>query len=374
MTGSLPDVAHAEKRSSGAPKRKAWLEGAVTAATRITMKGLPLIPARAKRLLAGGRSVTIEGNTLDPTLRLLQLAARATGSDGLVVEGDVAKSRAQVRATAEMIGGTDTPVRVDDVTIPGPGGPIRARHYRPADGETAPLLVFYHGGGFVIADLDVYEAPCRLICRDAGVHVLSIDYRLAPEHKAPAALDDAYAAFRWAQEHAADLGADPGRVAVGGDSAGGCLAAAVAQRARVEGEPLPVFQLLIYPMTDLSRVTRSRTLFGEGFFLTKRDMDWFEGHYVDDSGIERTDPRVSPVLAADLSGLPPALVVTAGFDPLRDEGDHYAAALRAAGVPVDHRRMGSMTHLFINYAPLGGGIGRAMAEITSALRAHLAHD
>ena len=127
-------------------------------------------------------------------------------------------------------------------------------------------------------------------------------------------------------------------------------------------------------MTDLSRVTRSRTLFGEGFFLTKRDMDWFEGHYVDDSGIERTDPRVSPVLAADLSGLPPALVVTAGFDPLRDEGDHYAAALRAAGVPVDHRRMGSMTHLFINYAPLGGGIGRAMAEITSALRAHLAHD
>ena len=324
------------------------------------------------RLLAGGRSLTVEGNTLDPMLYLLRLGQQAMGRDGLFV-GTVARSRANVRAIAEMIGGTKLGVEVEQLTIPGPAGPIHARHYRPADGANAPLLVFYHGGGFVIADPDVFEAVCQLICRDAGVHVLSIDYRLAPEHKAPAALDDACAAYQWAVEHAAELGADPDRVAVGGDSAGGNLATGVCLWAGDAGAPAPALQFLIYPMTDVSAQTRSESLFGSGFFLTKRDIDWFHGQYLNGSGLEATDPRVSPLLADDLSGLPPALLVTAGFDPLRDQGDRYAAKLLAAGVAVDHRRLGSMTHMFINYAPLGGGCARAMAELTSALRAHLAH-
>lgn len=324
------------------------------------------------RLMVGGRSLTIEGNTLDPMLQLLRIGQRATGIQGLVA-GDVGKTRSRARATAAMIGGTEVGVEVKELTIPGPAGPIPARHYRPARDRGAPLLVYYHGGGFVIADLDVYEAVCRLICRDAGVHVLSVGYRLAPEHKAPAALDDAFAAYRWALEHAAEMGADGHRVAVGGDSAGGNLAAGVCLRARDESFAAPALQFLIYPMTDASARTRSETLFGVGFFLTRIDIDWFHDHYLNDSGLERTDPRVSPLLVEDLSGLPPALVVTAGFDPLRDQGDRYAARLRAAGVSVDHRSLGSMTHLFINYAPLGGGCERAMAEVNSALRAHLMH-
>ena len=349
-------------------------ERALQLGTRVTMKIIPRLPARVLRLLLGGRSVTIEGNTLDPTLQLLRLAQAAVGIDGLFVDGgDVLESRARVSTLAPMVGGADVPVHVTDLTIPGPAGDIAARHYRPPSDESAPLLVYYHGGAFVLADLDVFEAPCRLMCRDAAVHVLSVDYRLAPEHKAPAALDDAYAAYRWALDHAAELGADPSRVVVGGDSAGGNLAASVSRLARNDGGPVPALQLLIYPMTDFSRQTRSRTLFGSGFLLAKRDIDWSKEYYVDGSGIDAADPRVSPLMADDLSGLPPALVVTAGFDPLRDEGDRYAAALRAAGVPVDHRRMGSMAHLFVNYAPLGGGSARAMAEINSAVRAHLSH-
>ena len=324
------------------------------------------------RVLAGGRSLTIEGNPLDPMLYLLRIGQRVMGLKGLAV-GDLAQTREYVRVTAGSIAGAETGVELDDLTIPGPAGPIRARHYRPGDWEGAPLLVYFHGGGFVIADLDVYDPVCKLIARDAGVHVLSVDYRLAPEHKAPAALDDAYSAYRWAVEHAAGLGADPNLVAVGGDSAGGNLAAGVCLAARDDGALPPSLQLLIYPLVDATANTRSETLFGDGFFLTKSDVNWFIDKYLSGSGLEPTDPRVSPRFADDLSGLPLALVVTAGFDPLRDQGDDYAAALRAAGVPVDHRRLSSMTHMFVNYAALGGGCARAMAEVNSALRAHLVH-
>jgi acetyl esterase len=239
------------------------------------------------------------------------------------------------------------------------------------------LLVFYHGGGWTIGDLDTHDALCRLTCRDADVHVLSIDYRLAPEHPAPAAVDDAYVAFRWAHEHAGELGATRGKVAVGGDSAGGNLAAVVCQLAREDRAtqdppgPLPVLQWLIYPRTDFTAQTRSLSLFAEGFLLTKHDMDWFESQYLGDSDLDPTDPRISPLLAETLSGLPPALIAIAGFDPLRDEGDRYAAALRAAGTPVDLRSLGSLTHGFASLFPLGGGSAVATTELVSALRAHL---
>ena len=257
------------------------------------------------------------------------------------------------------------------MSIPGPAGEIPARHYRPAGDAAAPLLVFYHGGGWVIGDLDTHDALCRLTCRDAGIHVLSIDYRLAPEHPAPAAIDDAFAAFEWAYEHADELGAIPRRVAVGGDSVGGNLAAVVCQLARDKGGPTPVLQWLIYPRTDFTARTRSLSLFARGFALTKRDMDWFESQYLRGSGIDRADPRVSPLLAESLSGLAPALIAIAGFDPLRDEGESYAVALRAAGTAVDLRSMGSLTHGFANLFQLGDGSATGTSELISALRAHL---
>jgi acetyl esterase len=235
-----------------------------------------------------------------------------------------------------------------------------------------PLLVFFHGGGFVLGDIDTHDALCQVICRDADVHVLSIDYRLAPEHKAPAAVEDAYAAYLWAVDHVGELGADPTRIAVGGDSAGGNLAAVASQLARNAGAPLPVLQLLIYPVTNyFSGDTRSKTLFADGFFLTKKDMDWCRAHYLGGAAIKAADPRISPLLADDLSGLPPAVVVTGGFDPLRDEGTQYAEALAAAGVPVDHRQFGTLIHGFVNFFPLGGGSATATAEVVSALKAHL---
>jgi acetyl esterase len=374
MTRSLPGLP--DQQVNALRTSRGWAGRLQSVATKVGVKVIPWVPTRAVRLLAGGRSITIDGNTLDPTLQLMLSGQRALGVDGLAVGDDVAASRALMRETCLGFAGPQVHVGVKDLSIPGPAGQIPARHYRPTTAGPAPLLVFYHGGGWTIGDLDTHDALCRLTCRDAEVHVLSIDYRLAPEHPAPAAVDDAYAAFRWAHEHAGDLGAIPGKVAVGGDSAGGNLAAVVSQLARNDMAtqdppgPLPVLQWLIYPRTDFTAQTRSMSLFAEGFLLTKHDIDWFEKQYLGASDIEPTDPRVSPLLADDLSGLPPALIATAGFDPLRDEGDRYAAALRAAGTPVDLRSTGSLTHGFASLFPLGGGSAVATTELVSALRAH----
>ena len=348
---------------------------ALAVGNRLGVALIPRLPDAVKRLVSGGRSVIIDGNTLDPSIQLLLAAQRATGINGLVIADDVAATRAGNDALTRTLDQRDVRVaEVRPVSIPGPAGIIGARLYRPpAGGTPAPLVVFYHGGGWVFGNLDSHDSACRLICRDAAVNVLAVDYRLAPEHPAPAGVDDAYAAYRWAREHAADLGADPRRVAVAGDSAGGNLAAVVCRLARDAGDPLPSLQWLIYPGTDQRGLTRSRSLLGDGFLLTKRDMDWFADRYLEHSGLERTDPLVSPLLADDLSGLPPALVVTAGFDPLRDEGEQYATRLREAGVAVDHRPMPSMIHAFLNLNVLGGRIAGANAEMISALRAHLAH-
>ena len=369
MTQSLPGVPDLQLGAKRAPMR--WTSRVQDAVTSVGAKVIPWIPTPAKRMLSGGRSVVIDGNTLDPTLQLMLAGQRLAGTDGLVVDDDLAASRTQLREMMLNLPGPQIHVTVDDISLPGPAGEIPARHYRPASGDAAPLLVFYHGGGWTIGDLDIYDVLCRLTCRDAGIHVLSIDYRLAPEHPAPAALEDAYAAFEWAYEHAAELGAIGGQVAVGGDSAGGNLAAIVCQLARDAGGPAPVLQWLIYPRTDFSAQTRSLSLFARGFLLTKRDMDWFESQYLRASGLDKADPRVSPLLAESLAGLAPALIAVAGFDPLRDEGESYAEALRAAGTPVDLRSMGSLTHGFANLFPLGGGSAAATNELISALRAHL---
>jgi acetyl esterase len=264
-------------------------------------------------------------------------------------------------------------VPTTDLTIPGPDSPLRTRHYRPAVAGAAPLLVFFHGGGFVVGGIESHDGLCRVICQDAAIHVLSVEYRLAPEHKAPAAFDDCMAAYRWALAHAAELGADASRVGVGGDSAGGNLAALVALRSREEGIPQPRLQVLLFPVLDLSpeTQTRSRTLFSDGFFVSKQEADHFRDLYMDGSDLAADDARVSPLRAADLSGLAPALVLTAGFDPVRDEGNDYAAALRSAGVTVDHRQFDALTHGFTITAPFGGGSADAIVATISAIRAHL---
>jgi acetyl esterase len=381
MTGSLPvaPVSHAEADRPGAARL-----AVLNASSRVMLRLLPHLPDAVKRLLLGRRTVTIDGNTLDTTLQFMLAAQRSAGVNGLVASSDVAVARSQLQKLSSMI---DSGVAVDvkNTSIPGPAGPLPVRRYTPADasaGErrldgssrersSAPLLVFFHGGGFVVGDLDTHDGLCRLLCRDAGVHVLAVDYRLAPEHPAPAAVDDCYAAYRWALEHAAEFGADPARVAVGGDSAGGNLAAVVSQLARNDGIALPALQLLLYPVTDFANDTRSKTLFADGYFLTKKDMDWFRDNYLAASTLDTSDPRVSPLLAEDLSGLPPAMVLTGGFDPLRDEGNQYAEALAAAGVAVDHRQFGPVVHAFANFFPLGGASATATAEVVSALRAHL---
>ena len=366
MTQSLPG--HAS--SVGPPQ--AAKGPVVNALAGVTLRALPRTPNPVKRLLLGGHSISIDGNTLDTTLQLLLAAQTAVGLNALIASPDVGASRTQLRILTASFKKNIPVAAVTNLSIPGPESSIRARHYRPIDGQGQPLLVFYHGGGQVIGDLETHDDLCRQICREGGLHVLSVDYRLAPEHKAPAGADDAYAAFRWALEHAGELGADPGRVAVGGDSAGGNLAAVVSQRARNEGARLPALQLLFYPVTNYSGETRSQTLFAKGFFLTKQDLDWCRNWFLAGAPVDALDPRVSPLLADDLSGLPPTLLLTAGFDPLRDEGRQYADALRKVGVTVDYREFGSLVHGFANFFPLGGGCTRAVAETISALRAHLA--
>jgi acetyl esterase len=343
---------------------------ATNATLRVGVKVMPWIPPWLKRLLAGGGRVTIDGNTLDATLQLILAAQRSTRTGGLSAADDPGVARALMRSSHVLLD-THVAVPTTDLTIPGPDGSLPARHYRPSATAAAPLLVFFHGGGFVVGDIDSHDGLCRMICRDAAIHVLSVDYRLAPEHKAPAAVDDCLAAYRWARGHAAELGADPSRIGVGGDSAGGNLAALVALRSREEGIPQPALQVLLYAVLDLSAQTRSRTLFSDGFFVSKRDSDWFRDLYLGGTGLAADDARVSPLRAADLSGLAPALVLTAGFDPLRDEGNEYAAALRSAGVPVDHRQFDALTHGFASIASFGGGSAAATAATISAVRAHL---
>jgi acetyl esterase len=348
-----------------------WADRVQDVVTNVGVKAIPWIPTPAKRVMFGGRAIIIDGNTLDPTLQLMLSGLRLGGVDGLSINADPVASRAHLRQSLLALPGPQIHVMVDDLTLPGPAGPIAARHYRPASGAAADLLVFYHGGGWTLGDLDTADALCRLTCRDAGVHVLSVDYRLAPEHPAPAAIDDAYAAFKWAFEHAAELGAIPGRVAVGGDSAGGNLAAVVCQLTRAEGGPAPLLQWLLYPRTDFTAQTRSLSLFARGFLLTKRDIDWFTDQYLKGTGIDLADPRVSPLHAESLAGLAPALIAVAGFDPLRDEGQRYAAALHEAGTAVDLRCLGSLTHGFASLFQLGGGSAAATSDLISALRAHL---
>lgn len=330
------------------------------------LKSVMALPAAVRKRLAG-TPIQIDGNVLDPDLQLLLRLERWLPDRP---KSSVAAARADLLSTTRLIAGSPRELaRVTELTVRGADGQLGARLYVP---RSAPqthggLLVFLHGGGWVVGDLDSHDAYCRELADEAGVRILSVDYRLAPEAEAPVAAEDALAAFEWAVEHAEDLGADPARIGVGGDSAGGNLAAVVAQLCVRRGLPAPALQLLIYPAVDLAGRRPSRDLFGEGFYLSDEDINWYRDLYTPDPAI-RPDPIVSPIRAGDLSGLAPAYVVTAGFDPLRDEGDEYAARLAAAGVQVEHVRERGMVHGFASILVLGEEVRAARLRIAAAVR------
>jgi acetyl esterase len=277
------------------------------------------------------------------------------------------EARRQGNEMLRMMGGQPAQVaRVEDRKIPGPAGEIALRIYAPSGSGPFPVLVFFHGGGWVIGDLNSHDIPCRALTNGSGCVTVAVDYRLAPEHKFPAAAEDCYAATKWVAENAASIGGDARRIAIGGDSAGGNLSAAVALMARDRGQPSIAFQLLIYPATDGALNTYSHKTF-TNYFLTDELCAYFWKQYIR-SDADRSNPYAAPFYAKDLKGLPPALVITAEFDPLRDEGEAYAEKMRAAGVPVKISRYDGMIHGFFSMGAVLDQGNKAIAEAAEALK------
>lgn len=340
--------------------------GFQAAAEKAVARTLFRLPRAAKRAVAG-KPVRLDGQTLDLDIQLM-LKLTALQGFHMGAGGDPVQRRAQLTESGDLLPSAESsPVDTRELTV---AETLPGRLYTPQGlPNGSPLLVFLHGGGWVIGDMDTHDEPCRELAARAGVRVLSVDYRLAPEHKFPAAVDDSLAAYRWAREHAAKLGADPDSVALGGDSAGGNLSIVVAHQCTVAGDRVPDFLLLFYPAANPSNETRSRKLFDDGFFLTDADMTWFADHYC--ARELREDVRYAPGLAEDLSGLPPTYLATGGFDPLRDDGEAFGERLKAAGVPVIVRRHPELIHGFVNLGGISAAAAGAVAEAAGALRTGL---
>ncbi len=342
----------------------------VYAARRLLAKGTLSLPDSVLARLAGP-PITRDGYTLDVQVQLmLTLAKRARVKPANELPLDVA--RRELDISSRLLAPDPPPrARVEDVSLDGAAGPLRARVYVPHGAPSRPpCLVYFHGGGWALGSLDSHDAPCRAFAAGAGCVVVSVDYRLAPEHPFPAAVDDATAAFRAVVRDADRLGIDATRVAVGGDSAGGNLAAVVCLDTRGDAAR-PCFQLLIYPSVDMSLTFPSIASVGRGFFLERPTLDWFLGHYVPDLAT-RLAPRASPYHASSHAELPPAFVATAGFDPLRDEGRAYAKKLADAGVACEERCYGSLFHGFLNTWGVLRGARAPLEDMIDALRRGLA--
>jgi len=306
---------------------------------------------------------------LHPEVRALLEMMDAQGVPPLETQ-DPVEARLARGEGMKMLGGEPIVLgRVEDLSIPGPAGDVPVRIYASEYGGFRPALVYFHGGGFVFGNLDSHDAVCRAIAKESGAVVISVDYRLAPEHKFPAAVEDSHAATVWVAANAERLGIDASRIAVGGDSAGGNLAAVIAMRCRDAGGPALAAQVLLYPVTDYTTYeTGSHRDFREDYFLTRGAMDWFTGHYLV-SDDQKPLPEVSPLHAPNLSGLPPALVITAEFDPLRDEGEAYAQRLQQAGVPVTVSRYPGMVHGFVSMHGVISGGKQAIKETAEFTKA-----
>jgi acetyl esterase/lipase len=316
---------------------------------------LARLPPRVQRKLSRRPPIVIDGQRLEPDVQLMLALREYLGEPVWDETLSVERARELTRQETFLARGTRTvPVGgVEELRVHG----LPARKYLSAEPGEKPLLLYLHGGGFVVGDLDTHDAPCRVLCRHAGVDVLAVEYRKAPEHPFPSYVEDARAAFEWAAERHE-------RVAVGGDSAGGNLAATLA----IEYDP--ALALLIYPVVDATQERPSRRMFGKGFFLTDELMTWYAGHFLPD-GSDPADPLRSPILNPDLKHSAPALVVTAGFDPLRDEGEAYAAKLKALGVPTQLRRFPGLFHGFINSIGASPSSHAALVEVAGMTRALL---
>lgn len=308
---------------------------------------------------------------LDPQAKALLDEVTASGAPPLESLSP-AEAREATHARRLLWAGTPEPVaRVEDRAVAGPGGAIPLRLYRPEGPGPFPALVYFHGGGWVVGDLDSCDVPCRALANAAGCLVVSVNYRHAPEHKFPAAVEDGHAALRHVAEHAKAFEADLRRLAVGGDSSGGNVATAVAMMARDRGQSPIAYQLLLYPVTDHGFDTASYRDNASGYLLTKDAMVWFWNHYLP-SAEDGRHPYASPLRAKDLRGLPAAWVATAEYDPLRDEGEAYAARLRAAGVAVEAKRYDGMIHGFLNMAGVLDQGRQLIADAAAVLRKALA--
>lgn len=331
--------------------------------TKLIMK----LPGGLLVKMAGGKPLTIRGRTLEPQLQLMAWNGRnAPPLSSLPAEVVQAVTKETLASVAAPI---EPGVRTEDLTIPGPDkNQIPARIYRP-DGQDpkAPLMVYYHMGGGVIGDLETCHAWCSIIASRVKCPVLSVDYRLAPQHKFPAGIDDCCAAYEWGLRNAAKFGAPEGVASVGGDSMGGNFSAIICQEMQREDKPLPAMQLLIYPAIDLVEEFPSRKEFSQTFSLSTDTMDWFMQEYLPE-GFDMADPMLSPGQTGHLDGLPPAVVVTAGHDPLCDEGDDYARRLKDAGVPVMHKCYDNLAHAFTAFTLISPGSRKACLEIADMVR------
>jgi acetyl esterase len=325
------------------------------------------LPRRALVRLAGGKRTVVDAGPIDEQVQILLKLAAVLGRKN-TESGSIAEARRALEADAPLLGAPMPPLaRVEDRVVRDGGLAVPVRIYVPRALEArrdAPALVFFHGGGFVLGSIASHERICAEIADRVPCVVVSVDYRLAPEAKFPAGIDDSVAAFRWVHAHAAELGLDPDHLAVGGDSAGGNIAAVVCHDLAKAGGPMPRFQLLVYPATDLTCSARSHALFARGFLLEASTIRFYIDQYVR-TPADIDDPRASPLKAASFAGLPPAMVVTAGFDPLRDEGRAYADALAAAGVPVTYRNDAGMVH---GYLAMSGAIDVAKDAMAEAVR------
>ncbi len=304
---------------------------------------------------------------LDPTVRFLLEAIAAEGNPPLESFSPV-EARKIAEEGLKLVRGTMEPLRsIENLLIPGPAGEIPIRMYTPESPAPRPALLYFHGGGWVVCNLDTHDVVCSAIAHRAGAVVIAVDYRLAPEHKFPAAVIDCYAATLWVAANAQKLGVDPKRISVGGDSAGGNLAAVISLKSRDENGPAIALQVMVYPVTDLSSFgTQSYEEFGEDHYLTKKEMEWFRDHYLrtmDDA----YDPDASPLLAKDLTRLPPAVIITAECDPLCDEGAAYAKRLSDAGVPVTYTCYKGMIHPFFSLSGVIPQAFDALQQVADAV-------
>ena len=337
------------------------------AVQKFILKTILSLPSPILRGMSGGGVVYRGGRTLDPRFQFFAHAAKKMPSI-TTLPPHVARE-ASAKGLVAVAGPPEPGVRTENLSIDGPGGQIPLRVYRPADQDSgAPLIVFAHFGGGVIGDLETCHAFCGILARIALTAVLSVDYRLAPDHRFPAGLDDVLAAYRWGRDNAARFGALPGTAAIGGDSMGGNFAAVIAQEMKRTGEAQPAVQLLIYPAVDVASETASMATYADAYPLSRPIMDWFMGHYMGPDA-DPADPRVSPDKTADLSGLAPAVVITAGFDPLVDQGEAYAKRLQAAGVPVTYRCYDSLAHGFTAFTGAVPAADAACREVARLARA-----